>query len=103
MDTLAKKQILELTRQAHALTERAYQGDPAVRGAEGWAEKQRVLLADMALHLVQTSLKDGDIATDQLHNNLYAILTICAQFLPDKDLTRYADEIIGTRQQTDSR
>ncbi len=95
MDDHVKAQVLDLTRQAHALTESAYQANPAVRGGAGWAEKQRMLLADMALHLIQTSLKDGDIAADRLQNNLYAILTICAQFMPDRDLGRYADEIIA--------
>lgn len=97
MDDHARRQILDLARQAHALTESAYQADPAVRGGDGWAEKQRMLLADMALHLVQTSLKEGEVPTATLQNNLYAILTICAQFMPDKDLARYADAIIAPR------
>ncbi len=97
MNESASHQILELTRQAHAITERAYQLNPAGRGGPDWPLKQRLLLADMALHLVQTSLKDGDIATDKLQNNLYSILTICAQFMPEKDLARYADEIIAAR------
>jgi hypothetical protein len=91
--------VLDLTRQAHALTESAYQANPAVRGGAGWADKQRMLLADMALHLIQTSLKDGDIAPDKLQNNLYSILTICAQFLPEQELARYADEIIAARRE----
>ena len=98
MDEQTREQILALGRQAHALTERAYQADPAVRGDAGWADKQRMLLADVALHLVQTSLNEGDIATDKLQNNLYSILTICAQFLPEQELARYADAIIAPRE-----
>lgn len=90
-----RQQVRDLAQQAHALTERAYRADLSVRVDALWAAKQRMLLADMALHLVQTSMHDGDIAQDKLQNNLYAILTICAQFLPDKALAHYAGEIMA--------
>lgn len=47
-----RHQILKLAKNAHDLTEAAYQQDPAVRGGDGWKEKQRMLSADMALHLL---------------------------------------------------
>ncbi len=86
--------ILALSRQAHDLTEAAYRAHPAVRGDAGWSEKQRMLLADMALHLVQTALRDGELDTAKLQSNLYSILTISAPFLPEKALANYADAII---------
>ncbi len=97
MHDQTKQQVRDLAHQAHALTEQAYQADPAVRGDAKWADKQRMLLADMALHLVQTSLHDGALPQDKLQNNLYAILTICAQFMPDRELARYAEAIVAPR------
>lgn len=94
MNSDARKEILELSRQAHALTESAYQAHPAVRGGPDWPDKQRMLLADMALHLLQTALRDGDMDRAKLQNNLYSILTISAPFLPDKELQRYAAAVI---------
>ncbi len=98
MDEQTRHRIRTLATQAHALTEHAYRTDPAVRGEAAWQAKQRVLLADMALHLVQTSLQEGDIAHDKLQNNLYAILTICAQFMPERALTDYAEAIMAPRE-----
>lgn len=86
--------ILALSRQAHDLTEAAYRAHPAVKGDAAWPDRQRMLLADMALHLVQTALRDGAVDTAKLKNNLYAILTISAPFLPEKALADYADAII---------
>ncbi|HEY0061223.1 MAG TPA: hypothetical protein VGC21_03815 [Telluria sp.] len=94
MDAASRTHILALARQAHALTESAYTADPATKGQPGWSSKQRVLLADMALHLVQSALREGDIDTTTLSNNLYSILTISAPFLPAKGLDDYADAII---------
>lgn len=58
--------------------------------------EQRLLLADMAIHLLQTALKRGDIELDKLRNSLHAILTISDQFLPQAGLKQataniYAD------------
>ncbi len=91
----AKKQITGLARAAHELTESTYRAHPAISGDAQWPEKQRVLLADMSLHLLQTALREGEIDQQQLQNNLYAILTICAPFLPDKELGRFADAVIA--------
>ncbi|SHG58765.1 hypothetical protein [Massilia sp. CF038] len=94
MDAVTQAQILDLGRQAHALTEAAYGAHPATRGQPSWPDKQRILLADMALHLLQTALRDGPIDSATLQNNLYSILTISAPFLPEKELVQHAQAII---------
>ncbi|HEU4776027.1 MAG TPA: hypothetical protein VFS95_04315 [Telluria sp.] len=93
-DAATRTRILELSREAHALTESAYTADAASKGQPGWPDKQRILLADMALHLVQTALREGPMDSASLQNNLYSILTIGAPFLPEKELAAYADAII---------
>jgi hypothetical protein len=40
----------------------------------------------MAIHLLQTAIKAGNIDLDKLKNNLHAILTIPDQFLPKAGL-----------------
>jgi hypothetical protein len=45
-------------------------------------ERRRLLLADMAIHLLQTAIRPGEIELDQLRNNLHAILTLSDPFLP---------------------
>ena len=82
-----------LGRKAHELTEAAYREHAATRGAAGWPDKQRILLADMALHLLQTALRDGDISPDELKRNLFAILTVSDQFLPEHGLKATAGQL----------
>jgi hypothetical protein len=50
-----------------------------------------VLLADMALHLLQTSLKEGALSEADLKRNLFSILTISDQLLPGQGLKLVAD------------
>lgn len=90
MDAVIRKEILSLSKMAHDLTESSYQQNPSVRGESGWAEKQRILLADMALHLLQTALKDGELSEENLKRNLFSILTISDQFLPGGELKSVA-------------
>lgn len=94
MDARAKAEILSQSRIAHGLTEASYRQHPAKRGEAGWADKQRILLADMALHLLQTSLREGGLSTDDLKRNLFSILTISDEFLPGHDLKAVADALV---------
>jgi len=87
MNELAKEKIIEQSWAAHALVEQSYLSNPAITGDKDWLEKQRILLADMALHLLQTALAPDELDTDKLKNNLYAILTISEQFLPEAKLS----------------
>jgi hypothetical protein len=96
IDEAVRKEILLMSKTAHAMTESAYQQDPAVRGDAGWAEKQRILLADMALHLLQTSLRDGELSEEGLKKNLFSILTIADQFLDGHDLKSLAGELYAS-------
>jgi hypothetical protein len=93
MDELAKEEILSQSRIAHGLTERSYQQNPSKRGDAGWVDKQRILLADMALHLLQTSLRKGELSTEDLRRNLFAILTISDDLIPGHNLKTVADEL----------
>lgn len=93
MDEAIKNEIVVLGRKAHDLTESAYREHASTRGESGWTEKQRILLADMALHLLQTALRDGELSADELKRNLYSILTVSDQFIPGYALKASADQL----------
>lgn len=95
MKASIKQEIIAMSRAAHTMTETAYQQHSAVRGDPAWADKQRILLADMALHLLQTALHDGELSEDHLKRNLYAILNIADQFVEGHDLKVVADGLYG--------
>ena len=86
MEQASKQHIIDQSWDIHALVESAYLSHPSKKGQDDWLDKQRLLLADMAIHLLQTSLQDNQMNLDKLRNNLNAILTISDQFLPDAGL-----------------
>lgn len=96
MDEVTRKEILSMSRTAHTLTEASYQQNISKRGDSGWTEKQRVLLADMALHLLQTALKGGELSEEDLKRNLFSILTISDQFIQGVDLKTFAQELYSS-------
>jgi hypothetical protein len=59
--------------------------------------RRRLLLADMAIHLLQTAIKPGEIELDQLRNNLHAILTLADPFLPQAGLKKATDLLMAHR------
>lgn len=96
MDAEIRDQILSLAKAAHDLTESSYQQDFSKRGEAGWRAKQRLLLADMALHLLQTALKDGELSDEGLKRNLFSILTISDQLMPGHELKNVADALYAS-------
>lgn len=93
MSDIEKKDLLATSWKLHDLIEKDYLAHPATKGDKYWLEKQRLLLADMAIHLLQTSMKPGEIELDKLKNNLYSILTIGEQFIPQSNLKQAADSL----------
>ena len=80
--------ILDLVRQAHALTESA-----AVTTSDLTTRKQLVL-ADLSLHLVQAALRHDQPDPAELKRYLYSILTVCDGFVPDLDLKAMANVVL---------
>ena len=93
MNKEERLKIVESSWKLHSLVESSYLKNSAKKGDEEWLEKQRILLADMALHLLQTSINPGEIKLDKLRNNLHAILTISDQFLPEIGLKRATEDL----------
>jgi hypothetical protein len=93
MDDLTRADIIKTSWGIHRVVEERLLGHPATRDSHDWLDKQRLLLADMAIHLLQTALKPGDIELDKLQNNLHAILTISDRFLPHAGLKQATEHI----------
>ena len=88
-----KQELINISWELHSQVETAYLNNEAKQDDDGWLEKQRFLLADMALHLLQTAVKPGDIKLERLQDNLHAILTITDQFLPKADLKKATEKL----------
>ena len=93
MNREQKLEILDTSWELHSLVETSYLNNPANKGDTEWLEKQRMLLADMALHLLQTAIKPGEIELDRLSDNMNAILTIADQFLPNAHLKKATEKL----------
>lgn len=87
-----KEALIAQSWQMHEVVEQGYLDAPAQNSAQQ-LDKQRLLLADMALHLLQTALNPGDIKLDKLTNNVHSIMTIADQFLPDAQLAKATDRL----------
>jgi hypothetical protein len=97
MDDLTRADIVKTSWDMHRVVEERLLGHPATRGSHDWLDKQRLLLADMAIHLLQTALKPGEMELDKLRNNLHAILTISDRFLPHAGLEQATAKLYGRK------
>ncbi|MDF0705888.1 MAG: hypothetical protein VX772_06265 [Bacteroidota bacterium] len=88
-----KTEMIKTSWELHSQVETAYLSHPAKKDDKEWLEKQRLLLADMALHLLQTSMAPEEIKLERLRDNLHAILTISDQFLPEMGLKNMTENL----------
>jgi hypothetical protein len=88
-----REKVIEISWDLHSSIESSYLNNLATQGDDDWLEKQRMLLADMAIHLLQTAMKPGDIELDKLKNNLHSILTISDLFLPNAGLKKSTGQL----------
>lgn len=93
MKESSREQVLKQSWEIHDLVESRYLDNLAKKGDREWQDKQRILLADMAIHLMQTALNPGDIDLGKLRNNIHSVLTIADQFIPDAELKAALDKI----------
>ena len=93
MTKIERHKIIDTSWELHNKIETSYLNHPANKHDDEWLEKQRLLLADMALHLLQTSMSPEKIKLDRLRDNLHAILTISDQFLPNAELKKATQKI----------
>ena len=98
MDKQQRQEILTLSWSMHDQVEQAVLRHPAAENDATFPEKQRLLLADMALHLLQTALKPGQLEDDRLINNLNGILSLSDDFIPHTDLRAIADTLFWAQQ-----
>ncbi|UAM99060.1 hypothetical protein K8354_04345 [Polaribacter litorisediminis] len=79
--------------ELHNVVENSYLNNSAKQEDEEWLEKQRILLAEMALLLLQTSISPEEIKLDRSRYNIHAILTIADHFLPNAELKKATEKL----------
>ena len=103
MDDHKRNALARSGWEIHAAVEDAYLRHPASKEVPAdWLEKQRLLLADMAMHLLQTAIRPGPIELDKLKDNLHAILTISDQFLPHAAFKAATEKLYAVTTSPDS-
>ncbi|QNA88244.1 hypothetical protein G4G28_06530 [Massilia sp. Dwa41.01b] len=93
MDDAKRTELIRAAWGIHREVEASCLAHGATRGDAAWPEKQRLLLADMAIHLLQTALKPGPVELDELRKNLFSVLTISDGFLPEAGLKEVAEKL----------
>jgi hypothetical protein len=96
MDENKRTELIRSAWEIHRAVEESYLCHPVTNretDPDAWRERQRLLLADMAVHLLQTAIAPGAIELEKLKNNLHAILTISDAFLPHAGLKQATGKI----------
>ena len=94
MNDHKRNELVRMGWDIHGAVEESYHAHPAgPNDGAAWLDKQRLLMADMAIHLLQTAIAPGEVELDKLRNNLNAILVLADRFLPDAGLRNAAGKL----------
>lgn len=61
MNDVERRKLIKASWELHGLVEASYLANLATKVDEEWLDKQPVLLAGLALHLLQATIKPRDI------------------------------------------
>jgi hypothetical protein len=93
MDKQQRQELLILSWSMQDKVEQAILHHAAAANDTTYSDKQRLLLSDMALQLLQTALKPGRLESEDLISNLNDILLLSNEFIPHVDLSTMSNSL----------
>jgi hypothetical protein len=87
--------ILRALAEVHERVHEAYPQQPAPKLSQGWVDKRRLLLVDLALHLCQEAVKGEAVGARELAERLHSVLHVAQDLAPGHGIDRAAALVLG--------
>ncbi|MFL5344219.1 MAG: hypothetical protein ACJ8AT_05470 [Hyalangium sp.] len=89
-----RESILRALREVH---ERVHEASPAGSSpklSQGWVDRRRLLLVDLALHLCEEAVKGETLGTRELAEKMYSVLFVAKDLAPGHALEKAAELVL---------
>ena len=93
--TAAHRQaVLHALAEAHARVHDAYPEGASPHLSQGWVDRRRLLLVDLALHLAEEAVRGESLETRALVEKLYQVLEIARVLAPGHHVDEAAEKVL---------
>ncbi|MBF5042114.1 hypothetical protein FGE12_06885 [Aggregicoccus sp. 17bor-14] len=89
-----RRALLQAIAEAHARVEQAYPEGASPALSQGWVDRRRVLLVDLALHLAEEAVRGEALEVRTLVEKLYQVLEVARVLAPGHHVDRAADAVL---------
>jgi len=96
-----REAILRALAEVHARVHDAYPEQASPMLSQGWVDKRRLLLVDLALHLCEEVVRGESLGTRELAEKLHSVLHVAKDLAPGHGIDRAADLVLESLEQGD--
>jgi len=89
-----RQAVLHALSEAHARVHDAYPEDASPVLSQGWVDRRRLLLVDLALHLAEEAVRGESLEARELVEKLYQVLEVARVLAPGHHVDRAADVVL---------
>ncbi len=89
-----RQALLHALAEAHARVQDAYPEGASPVLSQGWVDRRRVLLVDLALHLAVEAVRGETLETRELVEKLYQVMEVARVLAPGHHVDRAAEVVL---------
>lgn len=89
-----RESILRALREVHERVHEASPTESSPKLSQGWVDRRRLLLVDLALHLCEEAVKGETLGTRELAEKLHSVLFVAKDLAPGHALEKAAELVL---------
>src|SRR5688500_16239707 len=86
--------ILNALKEAHERVHEAYPEESRPKLSQGWADRRRLLLVDLALHLCEEAVRGEALGARELAERVHSVLFVAKDLAPGHALEMSAELVL---------
>ncbi|QRN97298.1 hypothetical protein JRI60_51590 [Archangium violaceum] len=89
-----RESILRALKETHERVHEAYPDRASPRLSQGWVDRRRLLLVDLALHLCEEAVKGETVGTRELAERVHSVLFVAKDLAPGHAIEKAAELVL---------
>jgi len=89
-----REAILRALKEVHERVHVAYPEQASPRLSQGWVDRRRLLLVDLALHLCEEVVKGETLGARELAEKVHSVLFVAKDLAPGHALEKAAEQVL---------
>jgi len=89
-----REAIVRALKEVHERVHEAYPEEASPKLSQGWVDRRRLLLVDLALHLCEEAVKGETVGARELAERLHSVLFVAKDLAPGHGLEKSAELVL---------